>query len=1044
MHACVLVIACGLNALLMGIATAGSEAELDIRHATGLDSDASSIVQGPRDVPVVAQVDVAVAGGGVSGVAAALKAVSEGLSVVLVEPRNYFGEEFTATRKCMTAAYEPCPACPQTDALCRELAEKKIYGGTQVNTLALKDVLRAKVMQSGRIRVYLFSMPVGVVVQQGRVCGVVMVNHSGRQAVLARAVVDATDDGRLAAAAGARFRRTLRGPKTVRRFIAAEGAAAVAAAFSGEPAPKGTVPFSLARKSGQPPSMGGREMLAVHAGHLELSFPVVIGKDVARDLSRATAVSLQKSFALREQFERSGVKLARFVVAPEILVDEMPVVGCRRQLTAAELSSRAMTDPDFYRPNGVEGLVMAGRTLSAALEVGELATLFCLGEAAGKTAVILARAAKGVAGLPSVPPGDCPDSRINESGTAPCCAKRTAGEEVRELLSGPDASEPYPLVRQSQSRLPRSASVDVIVVGGGTSGAMAAIAAARQGVKVALIEALPNLGGTGSNRVPSYYWGVTWKSRLSAELDSRIHCTRRTGPGSAEKVGFSGEEKKYVLQDLAEAAGVVTYYRSFAAGAVVEGNKVLGVVVENANGRQAVLGKVTIDATGHGDIAAAAGAGFAKGRSVDGMLHEVEHGGLLRDPTNVEDISRAYLKRPSGAINMNPRESRRIVGQYMLSFDDIIHQRRFDDVVACWRSNYDSHFPHSANEDDAAQDWIAILGLFRKPLEGQIPYRCLLPQGLENLLVAAKSYSVSHDALIAARMQRDLQHLGEAAGTAAAMACTRRVRVRDLPVDALQRELLALGVLRLEDLPAPGGARAPGPAPDLAAVVARLGTDRALDAMVELYLAGPKSLPLVRPLVADPSRAKREEAALVLGMLGDRAAAPGLLEMLRDRSPRRLVFTMANASSHPSVPLCCSAAILLGRLREKQAVPLLKESLRDPEKCTAARASFAITALERIGDRTAVEAIRPYLRMRNSSPELNENAEHDAQWGVCTTAARALARLGDLSGVPVLIELLEADQSLVRDYAQRLLEEISGQHFGKDRRRWLEWWQRRA
>ena len=87
-------------------------------------------------------------------------------------------------------------------------------------------------------------------------------------------------------------------------------------------------------------------------------------------------------------------------------------------------------------------------------------------------------------------------------------------------------------------------------------------------------------------------------------------------------------------------------------------------------------------------------------------------------------------------------------------------------MVARWRSNYDSHFPHSANEEDRAQDWMAILGLFRKPLWGSIPYRAILPQGLDGILVVGKAHSATHDALIGGRMQRDLQHLGEAAGVA--------------------------------------------------------------------------------------------------------------------------------------------------------------------------------------------------------------------------------------------------------------------------------------
>jgi hypothetical protein len=118
-------------------------------------------------------------------------------------------------------------------------------------------------------------------------------------------------------------------------------------------------------------------------------------------------------------------------------------------------------------------------------------------------------------------------------------------------------------------------------------------------------------------------------------------------------------------------------------------------------------------------------------------------------------------------------------------------------------------------------------------------------------------------------------------------------------------------------------------------------------------------------------------------------------------------------------------------------------------------ASFVIVALERIGDPSAADAIRPYLERRevtagNETKESdavrpqNETNDFERKYAVRINAARALARLGDRSGAPILIGMLDEDQSLVRDYAQRQLEKMTGQRLGKDQEKWTRWWRTRA
>jgi len=1009
---------------------------LTVRHFAPSPPGLGSIAQSERDLPVVGQADVVVAGGGVAGIAAALRAAEDGLSVILIESRNGLGRELTATYQCKAVAQAPPDTTPLAQAIYAELVKAGVVTENRLDPIRLGPYLHQKVVRCPQIQTYLFSRASGVVCRSKQVCGVVFTGRSGRQIVLAKAVVDATADARIAAAAGATFLRDREGETTARRFIAVRRPGSL---------PLGRLP--VAAELG----LDGNGV-TVHDGFLELCVRTHIGPDTARDVSAIQALTLEKCFALRHALDRAGISLGDFTPAPEVWIDEMAVVACRGKWTEEELARRDFARRDAVLPIGVEGLVIAGRTTDPHAPWESLQALLGVGETAGSVA---AGIAKHLGDDPAATP------------TLAAVPEQPGPARVCEILDGIEPGVNYPRIRQAAVELPVRGKYDVVVVGGGTSGAISAISAARQGARVAVIEILPNLGGIGSNRVHCYYWGAPWKSFLRQELGDRIHLAKSSGSAPLEKVRFSGEHKKLALQDLARQSGVDVFYWTLGAGAVVDGNRVTGVVVENAGGRQVLLGDVVIDATGHGGIAVAAGAAFAKGRATDGFLHEIEHG-PLRDPTHLGDISDSYLKAPSAAVSLNIRESRRILGDYVVTFDDVLHERRFPDTVCRWRSNYDTHFPNAANQSDRAQDWTAILGMWRRPLVGSIPYRSLLPRGLEGILVSAMAYSCDHDALIGGRMQPDLEHLGEAAGVAAAMACRLGVPPRQIPVDRLQDELVRLGVLRPKDV---AGRTVVGPSLDvlhrqdfwrdererqfppsegptlsLEQAVGFLGTADALEAMAYLYRTGEKAVPRLRPLLHSQVTEVREEAAVLLGLLGDRSAVPALLGFLEERNPRRFRYTLPEASSRPSVPLYWSAAILLGRFRERSAVPLMLELLastppdaygsfrreaygddmfRSTDECPPPLASFLIVALGRIGDPAAADAVRPFLRVSAAVGIREENRDFEIAWAVRTNAAWALARMGDDSGRAMLAALQDSDRSLLRGYAAQLLQNLA-------------------
>ncbi len=128
------------------------------------------------------------------------------------------------------------------------------------------------------------------------------------------------------------------------------------------------------------------------------------------------------------------------------------------------------------------------------------------------------------------------------------------------------------------------------------------------------------------------------------------------------------------------------------------------------------------------------------------------------------------------------RETRRTVGEYVLNRDDLLSCRHFDDAVAVASYPIDIHRP---NDEGCTLEWCGDCY--------DIPYRSLVPLKVENLLVAGRCLSATHEALAAVRVMAPCMAMGEAAGRAAALSVKDEVTPRQLDVGKLRQELLAAG-----------------------------------------------------------------------------------------------------------------------------------------------------------------------------------------------------------------------------------------------------------
>lgn len=440
--------------------------------------------------------------------------------------------------------------------------------------------------------------------------------------------------------------------------------------------------------------------------------------------------------------------------------------------------------------------------------------------------------------------------------------------------------------------IPVRNEVDVLVVGGGPSGIMAAYAAAKdKNLKVMLIESRGYLGGNLTIGLPILaFLGPKGNQVINGEAQKFIDRLRARGCASEHKrcanhmslTIINSEEAKNVAFEMMEEAGVEVLMYVFNSAAIVENGKVEGVIIETKEGRQAIMAKTVIDCTGDGDVAFQAGVECHKGDKDGGMqpptlmynmrnvkmqelrdaivdrhdefdmdvmppeqfkegmfitvglrnqIKKAQADGLdipvsrtilitglaedeiwvnmtrvsgtdSTDPASytrgeitahkqMKDVT-AYLKKyvpgfedayvDKVAPFMGIRESRVIVGKYVLTAEDVLSMKKFDDVICVAGYPVDIH--HSTGGDCTM--------LFTKDAY-DIPYRVLVPEKIEGLLVAGRCSSMNHEAMAGTRVMSTCMALGEAAGVAARIALEDGVLPSAVDVKKVQAALIENG-----------------------------------------------------------------------------------------------------------------------------------------------------------------------------------------------------------------------------------------------------------
>ena len=436
---------------------------------------------------------------------------------------------------------------------------------------------------------------------------------------------------------------------------------------------------------------------------------------------------------------------------------------------------------------------------------------------------------------------------------------------------------------------------DVLVAGGGTAGTIAALAAARCGASVILIERNSYLGGTlldGAGPLHSFFnlykafpeaGKVQVVRGIASELVDRMMAAGGSFGHLEQEKGYSydsvativdREIYKDVIFQMMRESGVRLLLRTDAAAVIKEGDRVKGLIIESKSGREAILAGSVIDTTGDGDVAARAGVPFKKChettsvgfpfgmanvdlKRMEAFLEEkgiitqiihadkgVEGDDLVRigfearklpefrefmeqtgmwgpltvsrhpgelsyintanlravDATDTEALTEAEITLRHQAMTMagmlkkyipgfehayvswtvngvGVRYTRCIQCEHDLSIDEILNGQRFEDEIGL----YGFH--------DSAPRMMIKDGKYYG-----IPYRCLLPVGVDGLLVAGRMITSDWDAHMSTRNTVSCMVQGQAAGTAAALAAKQGATVRTVDIAALQAQLRADGV----------------------------------------------------------------------------------------------------------------------------------------------------------------------------------------------------------------------------------------------------------
>lgn len=405
---------------------------------------------------------------------------------------------------------------------------------------------------------------------------------------------------------------------------------------------------------------------------------------------------------------------------------------------------------------------------------------------------------------------------------------------------------------EPEKKLKIYGNYEVVVIGGGFAGFSAAIASARNGANTLIVERFPFFGGTATASLMGNINGfrnqvepdglqttkgigeelildlikIDGIGRVPSVYKSKIY------PNTKGLLSYSfavdTEKLKYIMLKKVVDAGVDILFHTYCTDVIKENESVMGIIFENKSGRQVVFGKVIIDASGDGDVAFKSGVPFwqvvknEEYRLTDCLMYKVtgfpinhnikgceSNGNLVLwgpdpgpiDGTNAVELTHGEISARLGVYKdfeekkrkyidlkharvidtgslLGIRQTRFISGIYKLTGDDVLKGKSFYDSIAMASSPIIHYYGERR---------------FLNHEGYEIPYRCLLPINVDNLIIVGRCMSSDQIAFESWRAMAHILAIGEAGGTAASLSAAQNVQPKKLDIEVLRKQLISQG-----------------------------------------------------------------------------------------------------------------------------------------------------------------------------------------------------------------------------------------------------------
>ncbi|MFP4367741.1 MAG: FAD-dependent oxidoreductase, partial [Bacteroidales bacterium] len=882
--------------------------------------------QPAASIPVIAEVDVLVAGGSTGGVASAVSASKSGADVFLVGSLPYMGEDICGTYKYMFERNEDFES---------ELGRKLFPSGETVYPMHVKTILEKELIDNNVD--FLYSSFVSDVLfgDDGQPAGLVISNRTGRQAILCKSIIDCTPGAYVAKLAGGVF---------------------------SEIHSDGEYSFSLISVGNNSESKPGVKVR-------DLPLPVEInGKKYNTRESEITIPLNEFSFAScssAEQIIRDRTWDADQVDSADHISCTYPYRLKSQGACPGNLEDVSDIPLTAFIPEGMNNFFVLGSCIDASRKItGLIASpdnMIILGNILGKAAF------------------KNPGNKIDPST---CSIRPVKGVEYLDGVAGEISETLRPNLGTGKvfcdvTALPVLGEYDVVVAGGGTAGAPAAISSARNGAKTLVVEYLHGLGGTGTLGMIGRYW-YGHREGFTAEIDREVREMADTShsrhkPRDHEWV--KDWKMEWYRSEIRKAGGDI-WFGIMVTGAFISEGIVKGILVSTPEGSGVILAKQVIDSTGSADIAIAAGADYEyTGKStvavqgsglpkVDPDDHYNNTDWTFIDDSDVFDVTRVFIsgkqKFPAAYdIGKLPqtRERRRVKAEFMVSPVDMLNARRYPDTISFHVSNFDTH-------GYTLHPYFII----KQPIGGHVTYdvdlplRSLLPRGIDGVIVTGLGAGAHRDAMPVIRMQPCLQNQGYAVGCLAAKAVKENVSVRDVDIKSIQRHLVEIGNLPervLSDYD-----NMPFTDKQLAESVDKI--KNGFEGLEVLFSDMKKAIPLIENALRNSSEQKeRLNLAITLGVLGIDDGWEILAEAVKAYTNWDEGWNFTGMGQFGlSMSFLDTIIIALGTSNREESLPAIieKAEILTPEHEFSHFRAVSV-AFEKIGNRAAAPVLFDLLNM---------------------------------------------------------------------------------